>query len=274
MSKGIDIFFKLTVFVVAGYFIFDFFYSSLVSEVTVTERITPELLTGAAIISGMAFALGTLNLFLNHIKRVSLFLRGWFFSLVLLLSLITTLSAGIVDLINNERANLTLAFISKLLTSDDPDYWKNKFPRLTKKLVVKCGEELPRECLVRVQAEYQEKLAKKGLPNFLFKFLTDAFFVPLGQAMFSLLAFFIASASFRAFRFNNYLSLALLVSALIVLLGQNGFVVALFPELVGFRTWLLNYVSSGVFKVINISAIIGGLIIAIRIWLSMDKSFK
>lgn len=274
MLKLIEYFFKITTFFVAGYFIFDFFYSGFFPSQTTTSKITPEILTGAGLISGMAFGLGTINLISNHVKKIALGLRGWFFSLVLLFSLLLTFGAGILSLVRSEKANLMLALISKVKYGESRDYWIKKFPNLGHELMQFCPEVINPECLSNAENFYKSISEQSSLPQLILKFMTEAFFVPLGQAMFSLLAFFIASASFRAFRFRDYKSLALLISALIVLLGQNGFVTQIFPQLIEFRAWLLNNVSNGVFKVINISAIIGSLIIAVRIWLSLDKGIK
>ena len=89
--------------------------------------------------------------------------------------------------------------------------------------------------------------------------------------MFSLLAFYIASASYRAFRFRSLFGLVLLVSALIVILGQNSLWLSQFEFFLDLRAWLLNNVSMAAFRAITFGALIGGLILAIRIWLGMEK---
>lgn len=54
-----------------------------------------------------------------------------------------------------------------------------------------------------------------------FKFMYDAVFTPLQATMFSLLAFFVASASYRAFRAKTAEATVLLISAFIILIGRT-----------------------------------------------------
>lgn len=55
----------------------------------------------------------------------------------------------------------------------------------------------------------------------LFQTLYTTIFVPCGSTMYALLAFFVASASYRAFRAKNVEATILLVAAFIILLGRT-----------------------------------------------------
>ena len=54
----------------------------------------------------------------------------------------------------------------------------------------------------------------------LFKWMFDYIFTPMSATMFSLLAFFVASASYRAFRIRNFEATLLLVSGIIIMIGR------------------------------------------------------
>ena len=54
----------------------------------------------------------------------------------------------------------------------------------------------------------------------LFKWIFDFVFTPLSATMFALLAFFVASASYRAFRIRNFEATLLLISGMIIMIGR------------------------------------------------------
>lgn len=101
--------------------------------------------------------------------------------------------------------------------------------------------------------------------------LYDGLFVALGSAMFSLLGFYIAAAAYRAFRVRSAESALMMAAALVVMLGQIPFGLWIwegFPEV---RLWLLSVPSTAAFRAIKIGAAVAGLILAFRVWFSIES---
>jgi hypothetical protein len=78
---------------------------------------------------------------------------------------------------------------------------------------------------------------KSGRP---FTFVYDSVIQPVNTAVFSMLAFFLGSASYRAFRARNVEASILLVVAIVVLLGQIPAGQALLPTMGKASTWVMN----------------------------------
>lgn len=107
-------------------------------------------------------------------------------------------------------------------------------------------------------------------------------FSPLQSTMFALLAFFVASAAFRAFRAKNAEATVLLVTAFIVLLGQTyaGYLMTsqLPPSLAGLTIPSLSQLIQDVFtaagqRAIMIGIALGIVAIALKIILGIDRSY-
>jgi len=103
--------------------------------------------------------------------------------------------------------------------------------------------------------------------------IQEGFFVPLGASMFALLAFYIAGAAYRAFRVRTLEAGLMMLAALIVILGQIPQGAAYISEdLPGIRKWLLDNISTPAFRAISFGAAIAGLAMAVRMWLSLERS--
>jgi hypothetical protein len=101
--------------------------------------------------------------------------------------------------------------------------------------------------------------------------LGNGLFVSLGSAMFALLGFYIAAAAYRAFRIKTIEAALMMTAAVIVMLGQIPFGVWLSADLPELRLWLLQVPSAGAARAIEMGAAIAGLILAFRMWLSLDR---
>lgn len=98
-------------------------------------------------------------------------------------------------------------------------------------------------------------------------------FDALGSAMFSLLAFYIASAAYRSFRAKTMEATVMMLIAVVVMLGQipHG-PLYIYSELPAVRLWILNNINVPAFRAIYFGSAIAGLAMATRMWLSLEKS--
>lgn len=109
-------------------------------------------------------------------------------------------------------------------------------------------------------------------------------YTPLSSTIFALVAFFIASAAFRAFRAKNFEATLLLLSAIIVMIGSTSFGDMLLHSLhldqfVGPYTssWLSNQIQqipmSAAQRAINFGVTFGVIFISIKILTGIDRSY-
>ena len=105
------------------------------------------------------------------------------------------------------------------------------------------------------------------------KILYDGFFTPLGSAMFSLLAFYIAYAAYRSFRLRSVEAAVLMTTAIIIILGQipQG-PMYVSEHLPAVRLWLMENVNTPGNRAIYFGSAIAGLAMALRMWFSMERS--
>ena len=105
------------------------------------------------------------------------------------------------------------------------------------------------------------------------KLLYEGFFVPLGAAMFSLLAFYIAKAAYRSFRIKTVEATVMMLTAVVVILGQTPFGLLYVSEhLPAVRFWLLQNINTPGNRAIYFGPAVGGFAKAMRMWLSLEKN--
>jgi hypothetical protein len=113
-----------------------------------------------------------------------------------------------------------------------------------------------------------------------FDWLYRNIYTPLSSTMFALLAFFVASASYRAFRARNVQATLLLVAGIFVMIGrvpvgdELSLLIGL-PE--GFQssdlaTWVMNFPNAAGHRAIMIGIALGTVSTSLRIILGIERS--
>jgi hypothetical protein len=95
---------------------------------------------------------------------------------------------------------------------------------------------------------------------------------PLESTMFSLLAFYIASAAFRSFRLKNFSAGLLLFSAILIMLAQIPAGELISSKIPLIKDWILDYPNVAAQRAIMIGIAIGSVATALKIILGIDKS--
>ena len=111
-----------------------------------------------------------------------------------------------------------------------------------------------------------------GTRGRVYVWLYEHVFAPCNATMFALLAFFVVSAAFRAFRMRNMEATLLLVSAIIVMLGTAPIGAALWDDLPEIKQWILDIPNNGGRRAIMMGAAIGAIATSLRIILGLERS--
>lgn len=132
--------------------------------------------------------------------------------------------------------------------------------------------------------------ANWGRINYAVDFMFDGLLQQMDAAMFSIIAFFILSAAYRAFRIRSIEATVLLASALLVMLSLMGAIDAMLGgwintlaggnkaafiqnfSLSEIRGWLQTNVQTPSIRGIDFGIGIGALAMGLRLWLSLERS--
>jgi hypothetical protein len=116
-------------------------------------------------------------------------------------------------------------------------------------------------------------MTQEGLENPWFRNFFNYILIPIQATMFALLAFFIASAAYRAFRARNILASLLLIAALIVMLRFNPFLGPLQSFMSQASTWLLNVPNLAAKRAIVIGIGLGIVGTALKVILGIERGY-
>jgi len=106
-----------------------------------------------------------------------------------------------------------------------------------------------------------------------FDWLFQNMATPMMASMFAMLAFFIASAAYRAFRARTVEATILLVVAIIVMFGRVPIGQIIYHRMPEITEWIMNYPNLAVQRGIIIGAALGAASMSIRIILGIERTY-
>ena len=113
----------------------------------------------------------------------------------------------------------------------------------------------------------------------IFDFLFTNAYVPMNSTMFALLAFFVASASYRAFRARTLDAALLLIAGFVVMLGRapiGDYLTWFMPEgwqMSDYANWIMDIPNTAGQRAIMMGAALGVVATSLRVILGIERSY-
>lgn len=121
--------------------------------------------------------------------------------------------------------------------------------------------------------EYGTSLWILGFMHPWFQFLYKNVIVPLDATIFSLLAFFIASAAYRAFRARTLEAGALLIAGVLMLLKNAPLGMAMWAGFGDIGTWLMGIPNMATMRGVLMGAALGAIALGIRTLIGRETGY-
>jgi hypothetical protein len=107
----------------------------------------------------------------------------------------------------------------------------------------------------------------------MFDTLYNRMYVPMQGTMFSLLAFFIASAAYRAFKIRSPEATILAVTAVVIMLGQVPIGSLVWDGMPGLSAWIMNVPNLAAKRAILIGAALGAIATGMKVILGLERNY-
>lgn len=112
-----------------------------------------------------------------------------------------------------------------------------------------------------------------GLDNSVYDFLFTNVQTPLGSTMYSILAFFITSAAYRAFRARNIESALILISGTIVVMSNAPLFTSTFPMFIDWKNWIFDVPNAATMRAVTMGAALGAIALAVRTLMGIERGY-
>ena len=110
-------------------------------------------------------------------------------------------------------------------------------------------------------------------PNGFFQWLYKNVQNPMQATMFAFLAFYVASASYRAFRVKNWMATLLFVSAVVVMIGSVPIGESMWSKSTVISQWILNVPSLAAQRALLIGSALGLVSTGLKMLLGIERSW-
>lgn len=108
-------------------------------------------------------------------------------------------------------------------------------------------------------------------PNF--SWLYTYLYTPADAAMYSILVFYIASASYRTFRARNPPAILLLIVAIIIMLGNTSLGAMIWEGFLPLRDWIMQIPNTAAFRPITMGVGFGLIILGLRLIIGKETTW-
>jgi len=112
-----------------------------------------------------------------------------------------------------------------------------------------------------------------GVNNNIYNWLFTNVLTPLGGTMYSIIAFFITSAAFRAFRARNLESAIVLVAGTIMVMGNAPLITNLIPPIADISLWIREVPNMATMRGVMIGAALGSIALAVRTLMGIERGY-
>ena len=244
------------------------------------QRMSTEFLNWSMIIGGAAFFLAVGSLFKVNLQRISRRSEGWAFSVILLASFFITIILGCWFGVDDKYADSVDISNPDLLANFQSGVDAYKAGKTTEGVgllgsILNITDEAELERIVGevdkggIPTNQQIEVKRYNPFFFIYKYV----YAPMAGTMFSLLAFFVASAAFRAFKARTKEATLLLTAAFLVMLGRVSIGQAIWPTFSDIAGWIMNVPQTAGQRAIQIGAALGLVSSSLRILLGLEQSY-
>jgi hypothetical protein len=112
-----------------------------------------------------------------------------------------------------------------------------------------------------------------GVNNTYYNWLFTNVQTPLGGTMYSILAFFITSAAFRAFRARNLEASIVLVAGTIMVMGNAPLITNALPFIADISLWIRQVPNLATMRGVMIGGALGSIALAVRTLMGIERGY-